>query len=104
MDTKYMDSGQIALILCQLILGAAATFCAIMFWSRTRDAAWMFIIIGAIVAYIEIVYSILDAFGIGGEFFLIGSVSLIAFILPSLRMMFFIAAFLIMIIKQLKQK
>jgi hypothetical protein len=99
-----MDSGQIALIFCQLVLGAVATFFAILLWSRTRDAAWMLIIIGAIVAYTEIIYSILGLFGMGGDFFLIGSVSLVSFVLPLLRMLFFIAAFLIMIIRQVKQK
>ena len=94
-----MYSGETAFILSQLILGAAATFFAIMLWSRTRDIAWMLIIIGAIVAYIEIVHSILGRLGMGGEFFLIGSVPIISFILPLLRMLFFIAAFLVMIIK-----
>ena len=99
-----MDWGQTAFILSQLALGAAATFFAILLWSRIRDAAWMLIIIGAIVAYIEIVYSILGIFGIGGEILLVGSVSLIAFILPALRMIFFIAAFTVMIIRQFRQK
>ena len=99
-----MDSGQTVFILSQLILGAIATFFAIMLWSRTRDAAWMLIIIGAILAYIEIVYSILGIFGIGEGILLVGSVSLAAFVLPSLRMIFFIAAFTLMIIRQLRQK
>lgn len=100
-----MDSGQITFILSQLILGAIATFLAIMLWSRTRDAAWMLIIIGAITAYIEIVYSILGIFGMdGGNLFLIGSVPIISFVLPLLRMGFFIAAFLIMVIRQFRHR
>jgi membrane protein implicated in regulation of membrane protease activity len=71
-----------------------------MLWSRTRDAAWMLIVFGIIFAYIEIVYSILGLFFFGGDFYPIGSVSLLAFILPSLRMLTFIAAFVIMIIRQ----
>ena len=100
-----MDSGQTVFILGQLILGALAAFLAIMLWSRTRDAAWMFVIIGAIIAYIEIVYSILGLFGMsGGDFLLIGSVPLVSFVLPLLRMIFFISAFTIMIIRQLRHK
>ncbi len=38
-----------------LVLGAFATFCAILLWSRTRDMAWTFVIIGAIVSYADIV-------------------------------------------------
>ena len=96
-----MDSGQTLFILSQLVLGAAASFLAIMLWSRTRDPAWMLIVIGTIAAYIEIVYSVLGLFGIsGGDFFSIGSVPFILFILPLLRMAFFIAAFIIMIKRQ----
>ena len=98
-----MDSGQTVFILSQLVLGAVASFLAIILWAKTRDLAWMLIICGAIVAYIEIVHSILGLFGMGGgDFFLIGSVPLISFILPLLRMIFFIAAFLVMIIKRHK--
>jgi len=99
-----MDSGQTAYILCQLAFGAVATFLAILLWSKTRDAAWMLIIMGTIFSYIEIVYSILGLFGIdGSNLFLIGSVPLISFVLPLLRMTFFIAAFIIMIIKHFRQ-
>jgi len=95
-----MDAGQVTYILSQLILGALATFFAIMLWSKTRDTAWILIVIGTIAAYIEIIYSILNHFGfIGADFLLIGSVSLAVIILPSLRMIFFIAAFFVMIIK-----
>ncbi|MGA2976012.1 MAG: hypothetical protein ABSF77_11945 [Spirochaetia bacterium] len=50
-----------------LVLGAFATFCAILLWSRTRDMAWTFVIIGAIVSYADIVLATLRAFGILGE-------------------------------------
>jgi hypothetical protein len=99
-----MDSGQTAYILSQLSFGAVATFLAIMLWSKTRDPAWMLVVISAIFAYIEIVYSILGLFGIdGGNLFLIGSVPLISFVLPLLRMTFFIAAFIVMIVKHSRQ-
>ena len=99
-----MDSGQTSYIICQLAFGAVATFLAIMLWSKTRDAAWMLIVMGTIFAYIEIIYSILGLFGIdGSNLFLIGSVPLISFVLPILRMIFFIAAFIIMIVRHSRQ-
>jgi len=99
-----MESGQTSYILSQLAFGAIATFLAIMLWSKTRDAAWMLVVIGTIFAYIEIVYSILGIFGIdGGNLFLIGSVPLISFVLPLLRMTFFIAAFVVMIVRHSRQ-
>ena len=98
-----MDEGQIFYILSQLVLGAISTFLAIILWSKIREIAWILIISGTIIAYIEIVYSILNIFGINGaELFYIGSVPFISFFLSALRNLFFIAAFAIMIIKQIK--
>ena len=93
-----MDSGQLVYIISRLTLGAAAAFFAILLWSKTRDIAWMFIVIAAILAYVEIVYSILLLFGITGTgIFLIGSMSLLSILLPSLPVVFLIAAFIVMI-------
>ena len=96
-----MDAGQLVFIYSRLILGALTVFLAIMLWSKTRDAVWMLMVIGVVVTYIEIVYSVLEMTGItaGGTFF-IGSVSLAAILLPVLRMGFFIAAFLVMVIRR----
>jgi len=100
-----MDAGQTIYISSQLILGATAAFLAILLWPKIRDAAWMLIIFGSIVAYIETVYSILKIFGISADDFLvIASVPLVSILLPTLRMFFFIAAFAIMIYRQAKQK
>ena len=99
-----MDTGQTILIFSQLTLGAVATFLAIMLWSRTRNSAWMLIIIGAIIAYVEIVYSILTMFGMAGDFLVLGYVPVVSFTLPLVRMVFFIAAFLVMIIRSSRQK
>jgi hypothetical protein len=96
-----MDTGQVIFVSSRLVLGALAAFFAIMLWSKTRDAAWMLMVIGTIVAYIEIVYSILDMFGItAGLGPVIGSVSLAVIALPALRMIFLIAAFLVMVIRK----
>jgi hypothetical protein len=96
-----MDWGQIISVYSRLVLGAAAAFLAIMLWSRTRSAAWMLIVAGTITAYVEIIYSVVELLGftaISG--LVIGSVPLAAILLPALRMIFFIAAFLIMIIRR----
>jgi len=100
-----MDSGQILFVTSRLIFGALASFLAIMLWSKTRDAAWMLMVIGTIAAYVEIVYSVLELFGITrGDAFVIGSVPAAAIVLPLLRMSFFIAAFLIMVIRRYRHR
>jgi hypothetical protein len=47
-----------------IVTGAIATFLAIMLWPRTRDLAWMLIIIGTIVHYGAIVFQALEVFGV----------------------------------------
>jgi hypothetical protein len=96
-----MDPGEIIYITSRLVLGALASFFAIMLWSKTRDVAWMLMVIGTVAAYIETVYSILDMFGITeGDTFVIGNVPVAAIVLPSLRTAFFIIAFLIMVVRK----
>jgi len=100
-----MDAGQTIFVSSQLILGAVAAFLAIFLWPKIRDAAWMLVIFGVIIAYIETVYSVLRIFGIGtSEYMIFGSISLISFILPTIRMIFFISAFVIMIYKQSRRE
>ena len=94
-----MDSGQVIYILSRLVLGAVASFFAIMLWSKTRDIAWILIIIGTLASYVETVYAILNLFGIGGGF-VIGSVPFISILLACLPVVFFIAAFAVMVVRK----
>jgi hypothetical protein len=80
-----------------------AAFFAIMLWSKTRDVAWMLMVIGAIAGYVETVYSILDIFGIMGDQPSIASVPVAAILLPNLRTGFFIAAFVVMVVRKLRR-
>ena len=99
-----MDSGEIFFIVSQLTTGALAAFFAIMLWSKTRDVAWMLMVIGTIAAYVETVYSILQLFGITGTQLSIGSIPVAAILLPNLRTGFFIAAFVVMIIRKYRRR
>ena len=91
---------QTVYVYSRLVLGALAVFLAIILWTKTRDMAWILVIVSALTAYIEIIWSVLEAVGINaGNFPLIGSLSLAAAALPALRMIFLIAAFFVMIIR-----
>ncbi|MDR0597761.1 MAG: hypothetical protein LBG14_04575 [Treponema sp.] len=97
-----MNTGHLIYVLSRLILGALASFLAIMVWSKTRDAAWMLMVIGIIADYAEVVYSILGIFGITeGTAPLAGSAPMAALALANLPTCFFIAAFLVMIARKL---
>ena len=99
-----MDAGEILFIVSRLTTGALAAFFAIMLWSKTRDIAWMLMVIGTIAAYVETVYSILVLFGITGNQLSIGSVPVAAILLPNLRTGFFIAAFIVMVVRKLRRR
>ena len=100
-----MDTGQLLYILSRLSLGAVASFFAIMLWSKTRDIAWMLMVIGAIAAYVETVYSILNLFGIGGwNALTIGSMSIMSIVLPCLPTIFFISAFAVMVARKYRRR
>lgn len=100
-----MDTGQVIYILSRLILGAVAAFFAIMLWSRTRDVAWMLMVIGTIAAYVETVYSILSLFGIdGGRVLVIGTMPFMSILLPCLPIAFFISAFAVMVRRKYRRR
>ena len=100
-----MDSGQIVYILGRLVLGAAASFLAIILWSKIRDAAWILVIIATIVAYVETVYSILTIFGIESEtVFTLGSMPLLSIVLPCLPTVFFATALAVMVARKYRRR
>jgi hypothetical protein len=100
-----MDIGEIIFISSRLFLGAVAAFFAIMLWSKTRDVAWMLMVIGMIAAYVETVYSILELFGITASAAAnIGSVPITSILLPNLPVVFFIIAFVVMVIRSYRKQ
>jgi hypothetical protein len=100
-----MDSGEIIYISSRFVLSALAAFFAIMLWSKTRDAAWMLMVIGAIAAYVETIYSILEMFGITETMTVtIGSVPLASMLLPNLPAVFILSAFLVMVSRKYRKK
>jgi hypothetical protein len=93
-----MDTGEIIYTGIRLVLGAAVAFCAILVWTRTRDIPWILAAAGAIAAYCETVYSVLELLGIIGEGGpLIGSKSLISLLFPCLPGGLFMAAFIVLV-------
>ena len=99
-----MDLGQVIYILSRLVSGAVASFLAIMLWARTRDIAWMLMVMGTIVAYGETIYYIISLYGIdGGNMIVIGSVPLLSILLPNLPLLFFIAGFAVMVVRKYRR-
>jgi len=79
-----------------LALGAFTTFCAILLWARTRDMAWTFVIIGAIVSYADIVLTTLGNLKIlDADLFLYRGVPVLSLALSNLPLLFSGIGFLI---------
>ena len=96
-----MDMGQLIYILSRLILGGLASFLAIMLWARTRDTAWMLIVMGTIAFYGETVYTIINLLFVdGSSFFSIGSMPVLTILLHNFPMLFLIAAFAVMVARK----
>ena len=97
-----MGEQQAILMLSRFVLGAAATFLAILVWSRTRDTAWMLIVVGTVAHYGEVVFSALEALGIVRlDLLVIGGIAVFPLLLANLPMLFFILAFLVMVSRRL---
>jgi hypothetical protein len=96
-----MDTGSLILIVTRLLFSAAVAVFAIVVWSKTRDAPWMLLVLGAISAYAETVYSILEMFGITENFYpVIDSTPVATIVISNLPSIFFIAAFITFLAKR----
>jgi hypothetical protein len=59
-----MSTGDVVYLASRLGVSAVAAFLAILLWSRTRDLAWMLIVIGVIAGYADIVFVFLVQLGL----------------------------------------
>ena len=102
-----MTETEIIFFTIKLILGGLIAFLAIMLWSRTRDLAWMLLVLAAVTGYSALVYDLLLQLGFvtSREIMLLGNelplIKLILSIVPSL---FVILAFIRMLVKTGRNK
>ncbi len=54
-----MTGGTLLFVSLKLFFGFLIAFLAILAWAKTREGAWIFIIAGTLVRYVELIYSIL---------------------------------------------
>lgn len=90
----------IVMILSQISFGAVATFMAILFWSHTRDTAWMLIIIAVIIQYGQIMYSTFIMSGVlGDNIFIIKDVLDLGTLLGIVPLIFISSAFIVLMVR-----
>ena len=89
------------LILTRITIGAICSFFSIMVWSKTRDPAWILMVLGTLFMYAEIVYSTLFAFGIiGSNFFVIAGFPVLKYTLLSLPLLCYSIGFIIIVTRK----
>lgn len=92
---------EILLFIIKLITGGIVAFMAILIMSKTRDAAWMTLVVGFLLSYISMVYDLLIDLGVftPSSLCLLGMPvsTLLCAVLPSIC---FIIAFIIKLIKK----
>jgi len=87
--------------LIRLFLGALGTFFAILVWSKTRNPSWIFIILGILFHYINIVFETLENFGIiTNQIYNIGNIPILKILLTNMPMVFFIIGLIIFIVRK----
>jgi hypothetical protein len=93
-----MDSGEFVYLISRLATSAVAAFLAILLWSRTRDLAWMLIVIGVIASYADIVFSLLAQLGLVDEAgYAVLGIPIARILLSNLPFLFLCAALIVMI-------
>jgi hypothetical protein len=94
-----MQINEISLLM-RLFLGAIGTFFAILVWSKTRNPAWVFIILGIIFQYVIIVFETLENFGIVFDKMNINNQSIFNMLILNIPMICFIIGLIIFLIRK----
>ena len=95
-----MIESELILYIVRLVLGGITAFLAIMLWSKTRDAAWMALVAGAVTSYAGIVYDMMVGLGVivpGG--YCVAGIPLATLLFTVIPSCFFIIAFILMLIR-----
>lgn len=90
--------------LIQILFGALASFFAILFWSRNRDAAWIFMIVGTLLLYFHFIFELLVKIRLlVPEYFIIFTIPIfegVTLFLSVIPFVLFSIGFIIMIIRK----
>lgn len=93
-----MIQSTLLMFIIKLALNGVAAFLAILLWSKTRDAAWMSLVAGAVTGYAGIVYELLVALGVVLEgTVLIAGIPLLTLLFAVIPTLFYILAFILML-------
>jgi hypothetical protein len=91
-----VENEQLILLLVKLITGFAATLTAVLLWSKTREAAWLFVVLGTVFLYGEIIFSTLELLGLANFYlFTIYGISVVNLVFAIFPFVFFTVGFVL---------
>jgi hypothetical protein len=86
------------IIITRIVTGAIGAFFSIVLWSKTREPAWIFVIIGALCIYVEVVFTTLEVFGIlSGDMLTFFGIPFLKLLLLNLPVIFITIGFIMVI-------
>lgn len=86
-------------VLVRMVCSFLAAFMAIALWSKTRDAAWMLVVLGAVFFFIDSLYATLVLIGLTSyEFLVWQGFPLLKSVLTGLPPLLMAAGFLVFLI------
>lgn len=98
---EIMQNSEIILYIIKLVLGGITAFLAVSLWSKTKDAAWICLVLGFVISYAGIVYQMILDFGLlFFEKLVIFGIPIFTLIFTILPSLLFIIAFILMICKK----
>jgi hypothetical protein len=91
-----VENDQLILLLIKLVTGFTATVSAVVLWSRTREPAWLFVVMGTVFLYSEIIISTLEIFGLSNFYlFTVYGISLVSLVFAFFPFFFFTIGFIL---------
>lgn len=98
-----MNQGDLLFISIRMVFVTIAAFLALLAWTKKRDWACLFFMIGSFFSYLESLYTLLLRIGIitGGPD-LYGSVPVVGLVLSNLPQVFYSIAFCSIVIQKTK--
>lgn len=94
-----MSDQLVIAISLKLLVGFFASFISIILWSKTRDGAWLTMVLGVVFLYIGLLMDILEKFGFITVGPLFGEIEILPLIFQTAPFLFFGIGMLIFLIR-----
>lgn len=100
MEESRLSNQLVIVMAIKLVIGFMAAFTSVMLWSKTRDGAWLSMVLGVVFLYLETLLEILDSFGfIIYKSFNFGEIEILPLLFNVLPFLFFTLGLVIFLLR-----